>query len=743
MRRKIISIFKAILLLSVTFNAGVLFAQEVVVNIQHPPFNQLTINDLWNLILINTSTNNYTVYIQGTLSEQRAGLIATGVSKTFQLPPGTKVINASNYSELEISIEYPNPDPAFEESIRRTGGCPSGNYEICIKIIESNSGEFLGEKCIEQSVMIVNPPSIISPEDGSEISVSNPGFIWTPVVGIPGVQYNFKVVKVSGTQSVYEAIQNNNPLFSTTIYKTTLTYPPQALPFEEGKQYAWQIQSLDMSGYPVGLNNGLSDVAGFSFIGTAILPAINISQNLNYYSIEKNVNTASAKIGEELTYTIYVKKTRKTNPGKVEIKDAIPNGTELVEGSVSVEKVNDKGQASDLGKNNYDVNTAGGNLEIKIKNFPEKHYLKITFKAKITASPENGIISNKGLKVHIPKFRIPGGTAGPFNFEIKEGTETTVTPDVSISKTSNVTECGPGDYIEYTITIENKEDKEVELTLYDLIPDNAKFVPPVRVNGKEVPSEIVEDSELNSYVKYKIKIPAKSKVTVTIRYKVTGYGTITNKVYTGLPEKGAPSNEEVKSSVSIESSLETYLKNTYARELANIIEHKSIANSVHTIDDALELIEKKEKTIEIKCNGIPVKIKVKFAGWGSTPKKSDNRTEGEADASESWRYEKGGLVYEVSYKIVFDLIMEYQHWRENKAVFYHELLHIQLQLENWSDQKWWDDFCKKVKEWAKTKKGNPPDVVQEADEDHEKIGKDDKDDGWHKDFLEKLKGLKE
>src|SRR3990172_3544117 len=151
MRRKIISIFKAILLLSVTFNAGVLFAQEVVVNIQHAPFNQLTINDLWNLILINTSTNNYTVYIQGTLSEQRAGLIATGVSKTFQLPPGTKVINASNYSELEISIEYPNPDPAFEESIRRTGGCPSGNYEICIKIIESNSGEFLGEKCIEQS----------------------------------------------------------------------------------------------------------------------------------------------------------------------------------------------------------------------------------------------------------------------------------------------------------------------------------------------------------------------------------------------------------------------------------------------------------------------------------------------------------------------------------------------------------------------------------------------------------------
>ena len=119
-------------------------------------------------------------------------------------------------------------------------------------------------------------------------------------------------------------------------------------------------------------------------------------------------------------------------------------------------------------------------------------------------------IKNEGIKIKVPRFRIPGGTAGPFNYELEEGTETTVAPNISISKAANVTECGPGDYIEYTITIENKEDHEVEITIYDLIPDNAEFEPPVKANGDEISSEIVEDNDLNIYVKFKVTIPANS-----------------------------------------------------------------------------------------------------------------------------------------------------------------------------------------------------------------------------------------
>src|SRR4030065_2087505 len=111
--------------------------QLVIVNIQHPPFNQLTIEDMWKLTLINTSTSTYTVYLTGTLTESQAELIATGLSTTFDLPPGTKVFTAAYYKQLDPSIKYVNRDRKYEESVIRTGGFSSGEYEICVSVIQS------------------------------------------------------------------------------------------------------------------------------------------------------------------------------------------------------------------------------------------------------------------------------------------------------------------------------------------------------------------------------------------------------------------------------------------------------------------------------------------------------------------------------------------------------------------------------------------------------------------------------
>jgi len=60
---------------------------------------------------------------------------------------------------------------------------------------------------------------------------------------------------------------------------------------------------------------------------------------------------------------------------------------------------------------------------------------------------------------------------------------------------------------------------------------------------------------------------------------------------------------------------------------------------------------------------------IKWDGWGSTPRKSDNRVEGEAEMPEKWDYENKKLEFEVNMKIHYDKIMEYKHWRQNKAIF--------------------------------------------------------------------------
>ena len=241
-----------------------LYAQ-VEVSLQIPPPNKFKVEDLWKLTLINTTSSTLAVHLNGTVTESQAGLIVTGVSKSFDLPPGTKVFTNVNYRELDPDIDFVNKDPRFKESVIRGGGFPSGEYEICVYVIDERSRSELGSQCIEQQVMLFAPPSLISPEDETEITIRNFGFMWTPVVGVPEVSYEFKLVEVFGNQSPYEAIANNDVFFSTTIRLTLLTYPLQARQFEKGKRYAWQVQSVDRNGNTVGFNNGLSEIWSFMF----------------------------------------------------------------------------------------------------------------------------------------------------------------------------------------------------------------------------------------------------------------------------------------------------------------------------------------------------------------------------------------------------------------------------------------------------------------------------------------------
>jgi len=264
--RGLLKLVPLVLIISLFLITRSLFAQGIVVNIQHPPFNQLKIEDMWKITLSNTSSTVLKVILKGTLIEAQAGLIANGTSKTFELPPGRKIFTGANFKELDPEINYVNKDSRFKESVTRTGGLPGGEYEICISVIESTSGVQLGLDCIQQSVLSAAPPSLISPENGSRISLKHPDFIWLPTV-ISGVRvsYVFKMVERFGSQSMPEVIEKNNAFYITTLKNTMITYPINAPDLIEGKEYVWRVQSVDESGNPVGSNNGFSEVWSFVF----------------------------------------------------------------------------------------------------------------------------------------------------------------------------------------------------------------------------------------------------------------------------------------------------------------------------------------------------------------------------------------------------------------------------------------------------------------------------------------------
>ena len=489
---------------------------------------------------------------------------------------------------------------------------------------------------------------------------------------------------------------------------------------------------------------------------TRILPLIRISKSTKYFIFEKSVNSEFSKIGDILTYTITIKHNSDIKPTEIIIEDLIPEGTELV-GDISLEQI--RGNGTTCPFRAYDSQEIPGGIRIEIEHFPVSRNIKITFSVKIVDFPEGGVITNKGLNFTLPEQSVeltePPRLKGkmiticdpPEDHEIEDGTETTVLPNISISKTVEVydeytTECGPGDSIRYTITIKNNENEDVNVPIYDLIPNNVKSEPPPKliVNDETVENEILEHTDWNQYLKYTITIPANSSKKITYSYKVFGYGAIENKIYTfKLPDNN---NVKPEAENKIESNEETYLKNTYKREFANIIKHKDIANRIHSINYALDLLYNGHIEFERDCNGIPVKIYLTFIGFGNTPRISSNRVDGDNKFTGGIN-ENNELIFHFNTTISYTTILKYDSWRKNKAVFYHELLHIQLQLENWNNDDWWDKYCTQLSEWKdKNLGGNPPSVLQSEAVDHGYIGVD-QNSGWHKEFLDELKNIDE
>lgn len=218
---------------------------QVVVNIEQPPFNRLNVEDIWKINLTNTTNNVLSVYLFGILSEENAGLIATGTSKVFSLNPGFKKINSGELTP--ISIDYPNPDSKYKESMIRTGGVPSGNYEVCISVKLFSSNNEVGSGCINQKVEMSAPLSLIAPDNGEKISLTLPTFTWMHLKK-PGsdANYTITIVELFPNQTPELAILTNPSWFAKeNINSTIFQYPLSARRFEVGKEYAWQVNVFE------------------------------------------------------------------------------------------------------------------------------------------------------------------------------------------------------------------------------------------------------------------------------------------------------------------------------------------------------------------------------------------------------------------------------------------------------------------------------------------------------------------
>ncbi len=223
-----------------------------------PPPNQLLIKNLWAIRIRNESDRDVCVKLRIEVKEQKQGLVFKAMSNSFTVSAHlTKKITAEDIKEENVWWK-----PGYEQQVKRTGKFPPGTFVICVFLLRCD-GKELARDCITHQVFWIRGPNLISPKDKSLVSESNPLFSWTDISPpITGRTFKIRICQILEGQSPQEAMESNIAWFEKGgITATSLQYPTSARAFEKGKEYAWQIITMDKMEALI----GRSEIQRFSF----------------------------------------------------------------------------------------------------------------------------------------------------------------------------------------------------------------------------------------------------------------------------------------------------------------------------------------------------------------------------------------------------------------------------------------------------------------------------------------------
>lgn len=246
--KTIFNLFFIILFVAISANLQAQ-SDKVRIKLSQPPPNKLGVGDMWNLELNNTTGKDIKIYLTGTATEEKDGLIIEGKSKVFTVKPGRSNHKYNDFTGAEI--KYNNGK--YKEIILRTGNAPEGSYTLCVTAFEE-SGEMAGiENCIMQNVEQMGTITLISPEDNIELDPDTIGsimFSWTPLP--KGGPYSLRIVELKGDQSPEVAMKQNRTILEVNDIKTTSHHvaPSQTKVIVMGMKYAWQVSSGDVVSEP-------------------------------------------------------------------------------------------------------------------------------------------------------------------------------------------------------------------------------------------------------------------------------------------------------------------------------------------------------------------------------------------------------------------------------------------------------------------------------------------------------------
>ncbi|THF76202.1 DUF7507 domain-containing protein [Cohnella fermenti] len=209
-----------------------------------------------------------------------------------------------------------------------------------------------------------------------------------------------------------------------------------------GGRQSWDITNVDISRTLA--NNQTSAVFqlrttndGYSVLAIGIY----IDINAPLIGVLKSVDAEVAEIGQVLTYTVIITNNGTVSANAMFLLDGLPNDTEFVEGSVTV---NGSGVPGDP--------VAG----IPLGTLPPGESIVVTYRALVVSFPEDGLISNRA-EVVFQYQSVPGGEINTGGIPSNAVVTPVLPPDytIAIAKTADRTTVAPGESIRYTLTVTN------------------------------------------------------------------------------------------------------------------------------------------------------------------------------------------------------------------------------------------------------------------------------------------------
>jgi len=221
--------------------AGALVAQNVSILLISAPHEHFFVEDMWLCRITNATDSTIEVKLYGTV-EHDGELIGRGTSNLISIPHGSKRITSADITD--VTDDWWAPE--YEDIAERRGALPAGRYLVCVEVQDARTGDRLAHNCRTQEGARPSPPSLIAPDDGSEITTPTPTFVWTPPAPRPDdVTYKLTIVEVPGHMTPEEAIDAAEPWFEKEdIRRTSYPYPMRARTFEESDNFVWKIAAI-------------------------------------------------------------------------------------------------------------------------------------------------------------------------------------------------------------------------------------------------------------------------------------------------------------------------------------------------------------------------------------------------------------------------------------------------------------------------------------------------------------------